>query len=154
MTLRCIPVILVILDHSIVFRMIIPEVVLIQLSSSGWAQSCSKHVQDSNKHTIEETVRQVCCLPELYEDGRSEKYKMQSVFLFLFFVTAQLPLVGQNLLINNTSRSHSVGLLWMSDQPYAEISVWQHTTFTRSIPAPGGIRTPQSQHAWGRRSTP
>jgi len=44
------------------------------LSSWGWAQSCSKHVEDSNKHIIEETVRQVGYLPELYEDARSEKY--------------------------------------------------------------------------------
>jgi len=29
---------------------------------------------DSNKHIIEETVRQVGCLPELYEYVRSEKY--------------------------------------------------------------------------------
>jgi len=36
---------------------------------------CSKHVEDSNKHTIEETVRQVGYLPELYEDARPEKYK-------------------------------------------------------------------------------
>jgi len=31
-----------------------------------------KHVEDSNKHIIEETVRQVGHLPELYEDARSE----------------------------------------------------------------------------------
>jgi len=52
------------------------RVVLIQLSSWRWAQSCSKHVQDSNKHIIEEIVRQICHLPELYEDTRSEKYKI------------------------------------------------------------------------------
>ena len=45
--------------------MIIPEVVLIQLSSWRWAQSCLKHVGDPNKHIIEETVRQVGHLPEL-----------------------------------------------------------------------------------------
>jgi hypothetical protein len=56
--------------------MIIPEVVLIHLSSWGWAQSCSKHVEDSNKHIIEEIVRQVGHLPELYEDAGSEKYKI------------------------------------------------------------------------------
>jgi len=33
-----------------------------------------KHVEESNKHIIEETVRQVGYLPELYEDARSEKY--------------------------------------------------------------------------------
>jgi hypothetical protein len=54
----------------------IPEIALIQLSSWRWAQSCSKHVEDSNKHIIEEVVCQVCHLPELYEDARSEKYKI------------------------------------------------------------------------------
>jgi len=52
---------------------VIPDVVLIQLSSCGCVHSCSKHVEDSNKHTVEETVRQVGHLPELYEDARSEK---------------------------------------------------------------------------------
>ena len=49
---------------------------LIQLSSWGQAQSFSKHVEDSNKHIIEENVRQVGHLPVLYEDARSEKYKI------------------------------------------------------------------------------
>ena len=63
--------------------MIIPDVVLIQLSSWGWAHSCSKHVEDSNKHTIEETVCQVGYLPELYEDAWSEKYiKKKTLMLF------------------------------------------------------------------------
>jgi len=57
----------------LIFRVIIPEVVFIQLSSWGWAHSSSKHVEDSDKHIIEETVRQVGYLPELYEDARSEK---------------------------------------------------------------------------------
>jgi len=35
-----------------------------------------KHVEDSNKRNIEEIVRQVGYLPELYEDARSEKYKI------------------------------------------------------------------------------
>jgi hypothetical protein len=34
-----------------------------------------KHLEDSNKHT-EESVRQVGYLLELYEDARSEKYKI------------------------------------------------------------------------------
>jgi len=33
-----------------------------------------KHVEDSNKHITEEIVHQVCHLPELYEDARSERY--------------------------------------------------------------------------------
>ena len=58
---------------------LIPEVVLMQMSFWGWAQSCSKHVGDSNKHIIEEFVRQVAHLPELYEDARSEKCKIYSL---------------------------------------------------------------------------
>jgi hypothetical protein len=65
---RCILDILVILDHSLIFRVIIPEVVFIQLSSWGWAHSCLKHVEDSNKRNIEEIVRQIGYLPELRQD--------------------------------------------------------------------------------------
>jgi len=54
---------------------IIPDAVLIQLSSWRWALSYSKHVEDSNKRITEEIVPQVGYLPELYEDARSEKYK-------------------------------------------------------------------------------
>jgi len=57
-------------DHGV------PEVVLIQMSSWRWEHSCSKHVKDSNKHITEKVVRQVGCLPELREDGRSEIYKI------------------------------------------------------------------------------
>jgi hypothetical protein len=74
--IRCVLAILVILNHSVVFRVIIPEVVLIQLSSWGWAQCCSKHIEDSNKHIIKKIVHQVGNHPELYEDARSEKYKI------------------------------------------------------------------------------
>jgi len=44
------------------------------LNQLRYRLSHSKHVEDSNKQIIEETVRQVCHLPELYEDARSEKY--------------------------------------------------------------------------------
>jgi len=35
-----------------------------------------KHVEDSNKHIIEESVHRVGYLPELYKDAWSEKYKI------------------------------------------------------------------------------
>ena len=60
---------------------------------------------------------------------------------------AQQLLVGQGLVIFEASRSHShtshsVGLLWTSDQPDAETSTWQHTTLTRDRhPCPWRIRT-------------
>jgi hypothetical protein len=71
---QCIIVILVILDHSLIFRVIIPEVVFIQLSSWGWAHRCLKHVGDSNKRIIEGIVHQVGYLPELYEAAWSKTY--------------------------------------------------------------------------------
>jgi hypothetical protein len=46
-----------------------------------WAQSRSKHVEGSNKHIIEEIVRQVGHLPELYEDARSEKNIYTGLFI-------------------------------------------------------------------------
>ena len=54
----------------------------------------------------------------------------------LLFTTAQQPPVGQVFLTVKVLRSHSdklqsVGFLWTSDQPDAEISTWQHTTLTR-----------------------
>jgi hypothetical protein len=56
--------------------------------------------------------------------------------IIILFPLLQQPTVGQGLLIVEASRSHwdtshSVGLLWTSDQPDAETSTWQHTTLTR-----------------------
>jgi len=65
----------------------------------------------------------------------------------IFFAWRNSPPVGQGLLIVEDPRSHSdtphmVGLLWRSDQPKAETSTWQHTTFTRKRhPCAGGIGT-------------
>jgi hypothetical protein len=58
----------------------------------------------------------------------------------------QQPLMGQGVLNIRASRSHSdiphsVGLLGLSDQPDAETSTLQHTTFTTDIiHAPNVIR--------------
>ena len=51
--------------------------------------------------------------------------------------------------------SHSVDLLWTSDQPEAETSTWQHITLTWDIhPCPRRDSNPQSREASGRRPTP
>jgi hypothetical protein len=67
----------------------------------------------------------------------------------LVIFNARQSLVGQDLLTVEVSRSHSdtpqtVGLLWMSDQPDAEISlpVNTHSSQQADIHSPGGIRTP------------
>jgi hypothetical protein len=63
---------------------------------------------------------------------------------------AQQPLVIQDLLIIESSRSHSdtphsVGIIWRSDQSDIETSTCQHTTLTRDRhPCPDGIRTRSS----------
>ena len=54
--------------------------------------------------------------------------------------------MGQGLFIHEVSRSHttthpSVELLWTRDQPVAETSTRQHTTFTTNIYVPDAIRT-------------
>jgi hypothetical protein len=51
------------------------------------------------------------------------------------------PLLGQGFLIVECSRSHSIGLLWTSDQREAETSNWQHTKLTKDFPTPSGVRT-------------
>ena len=78
-----------------------------------------------------------------------------------FFCTmTQPPVVVRGLLIIEDSRSHSdtphsVGLLWASNRPDAEISTWQHTTLTTdSHPCPRQDSNPQSQQASDRRPTP
>ena len=58
------------------------------------------------------------------------------------------PLVGQDVLFevprSHSDTKHSVGLLLTSDQPDTKTSTWQHTTLTRDIHVPGGIRTRNS----------
>ena len=78
--------------------------------------------------------------PSLRIDAGS--YKLQGFFCPPM---TQQPLASQEPLIIGTSRSHSdtphsVGLLWTSGQPDAEISAWQQTTLARDIHAPNGIR--------------
>jgi len=73
---------------------------------------------------------------------------------------AQQPLVGQDRLFVTVSPSyseapHSVGLLWSSDQPVAEVCTWQHTILTRDRrPCPRREWNPQSHQASGHRPTP
>jgi hypothetical protein len=77
---------------------------------------------------------------------------------FVFFFMAKRPLVGQDLLIVEASRSHSdtvhsVGSLHMSDQTNAETSKQQQATLTR-LPPPRRDSNPQSQEAGDRKPKP
>jgi len=75
------------------------------------------------------------------------------------FSTSQQPPVGQGLLTVEASRSHSdtphsVGLLWNSERPVADTSIWN--THKSHIHAAGGIRTrnPNKRTAAGSRLRP
>jgi hypothetical protein len=85
-------------------------------------------------------------------------------FIFFFLFPPSWLLVDQDVHMVQVSRSHfvihththSVGLLWTSDQPDAETSIWQHTTLTTDIQAAGGIRNrnPSRRAAVDRRLRP
>jgi len=55
---------------------------------------------------------------------------------------ARQPLVGQGLITVEASRSHSVRLLWTSDQPDADLHLKTQNTHETDFRAPGVIRTP------------
>ena len=82
-------------------RVIIPEAVLIHLSFWGWAQICSKHVDYSNRHIIEEIVCQVVPLPELYEDARSEKYKIYAYAVWYGSTSSDAANYVWNIVVNS-----------------------------------------------------
>jgi len=68
---------------------------------------------------------------------------------------AGFSLLFRGFLITHNDATHSVGLLWTSDQFVAENSTWQHTTLTTDKrPWPEWYSNPQSQQARGRRPTP
>ena len=72
----------------------------------------------------------------------------------------QQPLVGQDLLMIETSRSHSdtphsIRLLWTSDQPDAVTSTQQRASLTTDrLPRIRRDSNPQSQEASDRRPKP
>ena len=72
---------------------------------------------------------------------------------------AQQPFVGQGRLVIETSRSHSVGFLWTSDQPTEKPQrentqrikypcPWRNSN-QQSQQARGRIRIPQAMHTLG-----
>jgi len=63
--------------------------------------------------------------------------------------------LSRNHVHTHLDTPHSVGLLWASDQPDAEISTWRHTTLRRERhPCPRRDSKPRYQQVKGRRSTP
>ena len=94
-------------------------------------QVCARHSTDSIfKHQIHSTwlsffLQRIIC----FFQWRNRTYWARASFWRLHDHT-------------HLDTSHSVELLWTSDQPDAETSTWQHTTLKRDrIHAPGRIRT-------------
>jgi len=70
---------------------------------------------------------------------------IQNIFRIRFFnfFHDSTALVVLSLLIVEVSRSHSVGILWTSDRPFADSSTWQRTSLTRDRhPWPAGSQSP------------
>ena len=78
--------------------------------------------------------------------------------LFVSVATSQRgprPPHSWGMYITHNDTPLSVGLLWTRDQPVAETSTWQHTTFTRDRhPCPQRNSNPQSQQASSCRPSP
>jgi hypothetical protein len=71
-----------------------------------------------------------------YGKGMQQPLERKDAQKRCLFQWRDSPLVGQGLPTVEALRSHSdtphlVGLLWMSDQPDAETSTWQHKTLAR-----------------------
>jgi len=62
-----------------------------------------KHVEDSNKHIIEEIVRHVGYLPELYEDAWFEKLKKKNGVYFASRAVSCLKVVIVSLVPSDES---------------------------------------------------
>jgi len=59
-----------------------------------------------------------------------------------------------NVITLKNTGTHSVGLTWRGDRPFAAISTWQHTALTRHRhPCPRRDSNPRSQKANDRRRT-
>ena len=71
---------------------------------------------------------------------------LSSFFIILSSFYLLIAGVGGHCSTWSHSMTHtlSVWLLWTSDQPGTETSIWQHTAFTRDIHAPGRIWTRNS----------
>jgi len=129
------------------------------LKMSTWY---SKRVEESNNIW---RINNIQCITLVVLYGQfmmhgQRNIKLFHLIFFFFFTMAQKPPVGHGLLIVKDAWSLSdtpylVGLLWMSDQPDAETSTWQHTTLIRDrLSCPKWDSNPQSQQASGHRPTP
>ena len=85
--------------------------------------------------------------PAYWQDSRLTTARDAILCFWGLFWGVQQPPVGHGFPIREVSRTHndtpqSVGLLWMSDQPGAETSTWQHKHSQQTdIHDLGGIRT-------------
>ena len=88
-------------------------------------------------HVGWESAATLFCLLIMFMFPKSAMEGLSPVGCSHFFMARQ-PLVGQDLLIVEASRSHSdtphsVGLRWTCEWPVAGTSTWQHTTIPRGF---------------------
>jgi hypothetical protein len=96
----------------------------------------------------------------LISRARFDARCLSSSYLQDLLSMTQQPLVRQALLVIEASRLHSdtphtVGRLWVGDQPDTQTSTWQHTTLKRERPPyPRRNSNPQSQQVSGHTPRP
>jgi hypothetical protein len=119
-----------------VYNVPVPEAV--------WGEVLIAHVLNKVTKMLELNITWKCL--RCMKRNKYQNYENTRLWSSPLPPMAQQPIVGR---VSSLSRlhdhtldtPHSVGLLWMSDQPFAETSTWQHTTITTDIHASCGIRT-------------
>ena len=131
-----------------------------QSRSGSWEQKISCPYQYSIPGTYSKyhSHSTDCATPVLSKSIINYKRSHTNNILFSFGGTTTPSELGPpyypgfTITLNQTP--HSVGILWTSDQPDAEISTWQHTTLTRDRHlCPRRESNAQTMKAIGRRPT-
>jgi hypothetical protein len=79
-------------------------------------------------------------------------YIIITFFWFCSPARAMAPFVSRGFVITHNDAAQAVKLLWTSNQPDAETSIWQHTIHkTGTHPCPRWDLNPRSQQVSGRR---
>ena len=154
------PVARVFQSVSYLARVFLVRYSLYELNKTGDRQHpCLSALQ--NTHLLCLLGLAILCHPDQWTFSWPVSPSRQSKILFYLFIPP--PCHNNNYWarasslsrLHDHTQTHSVELLWTSDQPEAETSTWQHITLIRDRhPCPRRVSNPKSQHASGRRTTP
>ena len=97
-------------------------------------------------------LRKTCCRFNTVSNFLVSSMNYNHVAGFFFFLWCNSPAWARAALflrfLDHSDTPQWVGLLWTRDRPVADISTWQHITFTRDRhPCPPRDSNPQSQQA-------